>query len=340
MNSYINQLQPPYHYQEEEEENRDNCRTKGAAIKEPDQETFPSYYHHQFAQPQDFRPKPINAQEGFDFASPEKRPRAKKRKAEAIEVVNGGRIVRPTDKKDRHSKVCTARGQRDRRLRLSPRTAIQFYDVQDRLGFDRPSKAIDWLINEAKAAIDALDHDQPPLNQFSVNSECGNDKIGHSNDVDVDVDIDTVSGFSFLLHSPSSSELQQAHQGPDFNPSRNRGEAEDALLSPGYQQGFCSSNSLQTIFDTSWEMDRLQKWDCDNGNPGNARRERGAEWSSALGYSEMSSQRETLQSSIISNSPGFCFSNELSSITAAATVRDDEFKDEKPLSVPHYDYEG
>ncbi|KAL8032491.1 hypothetical protein ABFX02_13G099600 [Erythranthe guttata] len=63
-------------------------------------------------------------------------------------------------RKDKHSKVCTASGTtRDRRLRLSPNTAIQFYDVQDRLGYDRPSKAVDWLMNEAKSAIDAL----PPL---------------------------------------------------------------------------------------------------------------------------------------------------------------------------------
>ncbi|PKA55590.1 Transcription factor TCP3 [Apostasia shenzhenica] len=59
-------------------------------------------------------------------------------------------------RKDRHSKVCTARGLRDRRVRLSAHTAIQFYDVQDRLGFDRPSKAVDWLIRNAKPAIDQL----------------------------------------------------------------------------------------------------------------------------------------------------------------------------------------
>ena len=71
--------------------------------------------------------------------------------------VQGGHIVRATGRKDRHSKVCTAKGPRDRRVRLSAHTAIQFYDVQDRLGYDRPSKAVDWLIKKAKAAIDELD---------------------------------------------------------------------------------------------------------------------------------------------------------------------------------------
>ncbi|GER29188.1 TCP family transcription factor [Striga asiatica] len=76
--------------------------------------------------------------------------------AAEIVAVQGGHIVRSTGRKDRHSKVCTAKGLRDRRVRLAAHTAIQFYDVQDRLGYDRPSKAVDWLINKAKAAIDGL----------------------------------------------------------------------------------------------------------------------------------------------------------------------------------------
>nr|GMC46364.1 transcription factor TCP4-like [Ipomoea batatas] len=75
---------------------------------------------------------------------------------EIVEVRGGGHIVRSTGRKDRHSKVCTAKGPRDRRVRLSAHTAIQFYDVQDRLGYDRPSKAVDWLMKKAKPAIDEL----------------------------------------------------------------------------------------------------------------------------------------------------------------------------------------
>nr|XP_010925688.1 transcription factor TCP4 isoform X1 [Elaeis guineensis] len=78
------------------------------------------------------------------------------RGAGEIVEVQGGHIVRSTGRKDRHSKVCTAKGPRDRRVRLSAHTAIQFYDVQDRLGYDRPSKAVDWLIRNAQAAIDEL----------------------------------------------------------------------------------------------------------------------------------------------------------------------------------------
>ncbi|WCJ30842.1 Transcription factor TCP10 [Euphorbia peplus] len=82
-----------------------------------------------------------------------------------IVQVQGGHIVRATGRKDRHSKVYTAKGPRDRRVRLSAHTAIQFYDVQDRLGYDRPSKAVDWLIKKAKTAIDKL-AELPPWHPF------------------------------------------------------------------------------------------------------------------------------------------------------------------------------
>ncbi|XP_065850053.1 transcription factor TCP5-like [Euphorbia lathyris] len=69
------------------------------------------------------------------------------------------RVSRSFGGKDRHSKVCTIRGLRDRRIRLSVPTAIQLYDLQDRLGLTQPSKVIDWLLDATKNDIDNL----PPL---------------------------------------------------------------------------------------------------------------------------------------------------------------------------------
>ncbi|KAF8097682.1 hypothetical protein N665_0284s0046 [Sinapis alba] len=66
------------------------------------------------------------------------------------------RVSRASGGKDRHSKVLTSKGLRDRRIRLSVATAIQFYDLQDRLGFDQPSKAVEWLINAASDSISDL----------------------------------------------------------------------------------------------------------------------------------------------------------------------------------------
>ncbi|XP_050208285.1 transcription factor TCP4-like [Mercurialis annua] len=114
-----------------------------------------------------------------------------------IVQVQGGHIVRSTGRKDRHSKVYTAKGPRDRRVRLSAHTAIQFYDVQDRLGYDRPSKAVDWLIKKAKSAIDKLAQ-LPPWNPIDNNdgNVVGSNELGNIGDQSES------SGYNF--HNPSN----------------------------------------------------------------------------------------------------------------------------------------
>ncbi|KMT01891.1 hypothetical protein BVRB_9g209170 [Beta vulgaris subsp. vulgaris] len=109
-----------------------------------------------------------------------------------IVQVQGGHIIRATGRKDRHSKVFTAKGPRDRRVRLSAHTAIQFYDVQDRLGYDRPSKAVDWLIKKAKASIDKL-AELPPWDPTASASNA------------VDVNAGPTTEFGVGDHSGSSS---------------------------------------------------------------------------------------------------------------------------------------
>ncbi|KAI3680921.1 hypothetical protein L6452_35700 [Arctium lappa] len=79
------------------------------------------------------------------------------------------RVSRASGGKDRHSKVLTSKGLRDRRVRLSVTTAIQFYDLQDRLGYDQPSKAVEWLIKAAENSIAEL----PSLDPLF--SECNQD---------------------------------------------------------------------------------------------------------------------------------------------------------------------
>lgn len=69
------------------------------------------------------------------------------------------RVSKAFGGKDRHSKVSTIRGLRDRRVRLSVPTAIQLYDLQDRLGLNQPSKVVDWLLDAAQHEINKL----PPL---------------------------------------------------------------------------------------------------------------------------------------------------------------------------------
>ncbi|KAL6994137.1 hypothetical protein U1Q18_012243 [Sarracenia purpurea var. burkii] len=81
------------------------------------------------------------------------------------------RVSRAFGGKDRHSKVCTVRGLRDRRVRLSVPTAIQLYDLQDRLGLNQPSKVVDWLLNVAKNEIDELPPLQMPPGNFCLNHQ-------------------------------------------------------------------------------------------------------------------------------------------------------------------------
>ncbi|KAL6001672.1 hypothetical protein ACLOJK_007412 [Asimina triloba] len=59
-------------------------------------------------------------------------------------------------KKDRHSKILTAQGPRDRRMRLSLEVASKFFNLQNMLGFDTGSKTVGWLLSKSEAAIREL----------------------------------------------------------------------------------------------------------------------------------------------------------------------------------------
>ncbi|XP_062109622.1 transcription factor TCP12-like isoform X2 [Humulus lupulus] len=85
-----------------------------------------------------------------------KRKQIERSGGEKTTKVNNPR--RRAGKKDRHSKISTAQGLRDRRMRLSLQIARKFFDLQDMLGFDKASKTIDWLFNKSKTAITELKH--------------------------------------------------------------------------------------------------------------------------------------------------------------------------------------
>nr|AXM05075.1 cycloidea-like protein [Gaillardia pulchella] len=59
-------------------------------------------------------------------------------------------------KKDGHSKIHTAKGPRDRRVRLSIDISRKFFCLQDLLGFDKASKTLDWLLSKSLTAIKDL----------------------------------------------------------------------------------------------------------------------------------------------------------------------------------------
>ncbi|XWS61007.1 hypothetical protein CRYUN_Cryun07bG0088300 [Craigia yunnanensis] len=73
-----------------------------------------------------------------------------------------------SSKRDRHSKINTANGPRDRRMRLSLDVARDFFGLQDMLGYDKASRTVEWLLIQAKPEIKKLDRGQ--LSQ--MNNSC------------------------------------------------------------------------------------------------------------------------------------------------------------------------
>ncbi|KAL6546535.1 hypothetical protein OROMI_022256 [Orobanche minor] len=245
----------------------------------------------------------IMKQKGFSLSSSSQKPKAMRRKkAEVNQATRGCR-------KDLHSKVCTARGTRDRRVRLSPKTAIQFYDVQDRLGYDRPSKAIDWLMKEAKSAIDALVEPPPPP---AATNFTGNSNYIHG------------SGGIQQIHPGNAVSLDEGV----FGIFANNNGAEYSV--PGVGLEYLSSAPPfitacdDEIFDANLEMAKMQRiltWNYANSPPPPH-----LSWPSVLGNGDIFSKREPLQSRFTNRNPlttrlpGFCFSNyeELSSFAIPA----------------------
>nr|ABV57375.1 TCP1 [Iberis amara] len=96
------------------------------------------------------------------------------------------REIKKSVKKDRHSKIHTAQGLRDRRVRLSIGIARQFFDLQDMLGFDKASKTLDWLLKKSRKAIKELVHEKKLTND--------GDGDGEEEEEDADEDEDDDDG--------------------------------------------------------------------------------------------------------------------------------------------------
>ncbi|XP_078156224.1 uncharacterized protein LOC144551987 [Carex rostrata] len=86
------------------------------------------------------------------------------------ENTNSKRVAR----KDRHSKINTAAGLRDRRMRLSLDVARKFFDLQDMLGFDKASKTVQWLLTKSKSAIKEITGTSRSMNSDNKNASSDN----------------------------------------------------------------------------------------------------------------------------------------------------------------------
>ncbi|GMP28466.1 hypothetical protein CsSME_00003995 [Camellia sinensis var. sinensis] len=123
-------------------------------------------------------------------------------------------------KKDRHSKIRTARGLRDRRVRLSIDIASKFFGLQDMLGFDKPSKALDWLLTKSKTAINEvkLMQKKHSLLMSSPTSECEQVSGGANENSDDNGGIkDTVSKIKPLMNVEKDKKVQQQQHRAAFH---------------------------------------------------------------------------------------------------------------------------
>ncbi|KAK9714371.1 hypothetical protein RND81_06G089300 [Saponaria officinalis] len=148
------------------------------------------------------------------------------------------RVSRASGGKDRHSKVWTAKGPRDRRVRLSVNTAIQFYDLQDRLGYDQPSKAVEWLIKAAAESINEL----PSLSNINFPPETPRQLADEprSGNNDAEMDADNNSGF-VQDHGQEGQEHQLVQVG-----------------SMSMSKSGCSSNNSETSKGSGLSLSRTE----------------------------------------------------------------------------------
>ena len=116
-------------------------------------------------------------------------------------------LTKKPAKKDRHSKIYTAQGLRDRRVRLSIEIARKFFDLQDMLGFDKASNTLDWLFTKSKKAIKELARSK------HSGSEGANNSFSSSSDCE---DCEVVSGTKHRV-AASADDAQNLQQGLDSN---------------------------------------------------------------------------------------------------------------------------
>lgn len=121
--------------------------------------------------------------------------------------------VKKPSRTDRHSKIKTAKGTRDRRMRLSLDVAKGLFGLQDMLGFDKASKTVEWLLTQAKPEIIKITSSLS--NQFKHGGEESQTrKYTLFSSFKSTKDVSTFSGFFNLLHAYSKLVTFGFNQGP------------------------------------------------------------------------------------------------------------------------------
>ncbi|CAA3007958.1 transcription factor CYCLOIDEA-like [Olea europaea subsp. europaea] len=126
-------------------------------------------------------------------------------------------LLKRTGKKYRHSKICTAQGVRDRRIRLSLQVARKFFDLQDLLGYAKASKTIEWLFTKSKSAITELSKNKPKVKTSSILDDLNSESFVSECDIVSVIEENSISAHKGAARKYASTERKKNDEKPQIS---------------------------------------------------------------------------------------------------------------------------
>ncbi|XP_010068762.1 transcription factor TCP12 [Eucalyptus grandis] len=157
---------------------------------------------------------------------------------------------RNTGKKDRHSKIRTVQGLRDRRIRLSVQVSRKFFGLQDMLGFDKASKTIEWLLSKSRNSIKEV-----VGRNITKQKDCGGDVKAAQAEAEAEHEQEQdVSNRKEKIKSCDARERENARErAREKNPNASVFSGADGLCA--HQQPINNDDSAQEYGQFASEMD-------------------------------------------------------------------------------------
>ncbi|KAF8033126.1 hypothetical protein BT93_D1888 [Corymbia citriodora subsp. variegata] len=215
-----------------------------------------SSLHHYFSQQ---HVAPPDAEFTSFAASDRTTPPRSRVDANGVEVVDpvknkkASPRKRNAGKKDRHSKIRTLQGLRDRRIRLSVQVSRKFFGLQDMLGFDKASKTIEWLLSKSRSSIKDLEG-----RNNTKQKDCGDDVKAAQAEAEAEHGKEHVSNRKEKIKSCDAREREKARERArertrERNPNASELPGADGFCA--HQQPINNDDSAQEYGQFASEMD-------------------------------------------------------------------------------------
>uniref|UniRef100_A0A1S3XMK6 Transcription factor CYCLOIDEA-like n=2 Tax=Nicotiana TaxID=4085 RepID=A0A1S3XMK6_TOBAC len=153
-------------------------------------------------------------------------------------------------KKDRHSKINTAKGPRDRRIRLSIDIARNFFNLQDMLRFEKASKTLEWLLIKSKSDIKELSKGR--LSKLSCTTVIGANSESSTSECEVVSEID---------ESPSNHKANAKGNSCNKEKEKKKKEKEKSVRRAAFYHPFAKESRKQAR-ERARERTKLKKNFC------------------------------------------------------------------------------